>query len=274
MILMKNQKEFEKITKEIFKCKKCTLHQDQIVKKIKYKHNPEFPIPYKDIDEYKTFAVGINPSWNKESEDFLKEYKSGTFEEYIDVRRKHENNIHSTQYISGIRSTLQRIGIEIEDNQWLWKQVLWANLSFCSSQTPDKRIFLDTQAEEKEISCNVFSEEIPNCLDAGYLRRLIGIFKPKLILFFTTEINRLHYTQILKYCFNKEIMEINKKFIEKDVIHSMPINKKNTKVKIAVVKIDKTICAFLPHPSRKKYIKKEKLEKIEEEIKTRIENLK
>lgn len=198
---MKPEK-FSKLTEisnKIIGCTECKFHKE-LDESIPYK--PDAPLGYTlESQDYKAIAIGINPSWKNEDYNSLRDiYKETDLEKYKDrlVTWWGKNNTGRQPYRDGVYSTFKIINAELgtyEDEikkERIYEYVFWSNLSFCNSQNIWERKFGD-----KKLSCNIVSEEIPNCLKNGYLKSIIETLEPKLVMFFGYEaVNFFNFTKI------------------------------------------------------------------------------
>lgn len=251
-------KKLNNVVDEILKCDKCSF-RDQL-KKMGIPYRPDAPLGYGEEQNHcSVMAVGINPGWDDEAykKDWKEQiYSEPDIEKYKDrfasmwKKLKEEKKIGRQPYRDSIYYTFEKINEELRiyeakiEKERIFDYVFWANLSFCSSQNVWQRKF-----DGEVIKCDVFNEEIPNCLNKGYLRRIIEAIEPRLVIFFGYE--------AAKYIYFTKIFDIKKW----DAIVDYPKTQfsahkrgdKDVKMTIIASKLkinDKEMSVlFLPHPN-------------------------
>lgn len=239
---------------DIFTCRECKFHSELVKKGLPFM--PDGPYYVSKDHDYKVITIGINPGWD--DKDYKKTWKaiykrydqyslhsipSGRSVSHLEEYRNAVMDIWKTQpkgmYINTINRVLNIIDAELNViNQELkrtnfFDHVIWANMSFCNSKHPhDKcRIF-----DDEEIYLNI-EEERNACLEKGYLRKIINIINPRLIIFF-------HWNA---YIYKDLIFEIkDEPFERKFKAHVKKGLQVNTIFR--ALTIDDTKILFLPHP--------------------------
>jgi uracil-DNA glycosylase len=265
--------KIEAINKRIFECRKCDFHKELKEKEIAY--YPDAPVENFENRNINIITVGINSTWNDNAWDSWKEcYKLKDYEKYkeycMERYKKDPDSKYSKSYSRGIASATKEINKhlnivpgnyfkEIKEAEIFNEYVLWQNLSFCNSNSPNDS---ERKIGGKPVPCRVYSEEIPNCLEKEYLKDVISIINPELVVFFAIEVlDYIYYKKLIKLLFyldnHDEINDFGgvKSFMRNKTSSTRGLackinNKKNTKI------------LFLPHPSCYRYMKKEKLIKM------------
>jgi uracil-DNA glycosylase len=247
------------ISRKLWQCRECSFHER--LKGIPYK--PEILSFKNDNDnEYKVLSVGINSGWddNQYKDYWEAVYTENDFEEYKKLITKTWDQIRKAKnpvqhYRDGIFKYFDIInkklhiydeGLVTKDN--FYDYIFWSNLSFCCSQNIYTRKF-----DGKDIGCDVYNEEIPNCLSKGYLRDVIKLLNPKLIMFFGYEaVNFFNFMKIFDTVKSTDVKVYDKtrfKAHERDV----KTGKISIDTTIIACKIHtddkKTSILFLPHPN-------------------------
>ena len=184
------------LNEKIFNCKQCDFHNELAAKGIKYR--PE--LIFLRSNNYQVISIGLNPGWkDSESHEWEKRlYSKDNFSDYSSEIKKmtEEKGEYSWPYARGLTEVFNYINDNLNIYSThnikavdIYKYVLWSNLAFCNSNKVDIRNPFFGQ----DISCRTFSEEIPNCLDEGYLNNIIKIIKPQMILFFGVSITDYMY---------------------------------------------------------------------------------
>lgn len=254
-----------KIDKKILQCQECSFHKDLKDKNLYYKPEALCYLPKMlEKADFKVISIGLNPGWNKWNEtirseneyQILYQMPISSDKEYLDYvkifNKALENDKGRGQYEIVLGKTLcsinKKINIyngvsekEIIDN--LYPRYLFrANLSFCNSKKLNERIFWN-----KAIKCNVLSEEIPNCLDKGFLKEIVDCLQPELVIFFGNYytltpkniVERLSGVASEEIKFNKETFTLYEKK-----------NGKKIQADVSIYYSRKIITKFifLPHP--------------------------
>ncbi|MBL7050396.1 MAG: hypothetical protein ISR96_12860, partial [Nitrospira sp.] len=266
------------VCESIWQCNICEVHRFLEEKKygsdLHYRPDLPLPLPHQaPIKKYKIMVIGINPAWNESELGHWEElYKQNTFTDYVQEWKKLiGKSFGRNPFRNGLTSDFnfinEKLGIygqnEIKKehregkdivSKHIYEYIFWSNLSYCNSPKPYNRgeIFF----KQKNIPCNVFSEEIPNCLEQGHLRRLIEIIKPKYILFLTSQaLSYMHYKLLLKKLFNldsyNDILEAHSD--NQNMYPSQIRNgKKSANIQLIPCKVQSgagsTNILFLPHP--------------------------
>lgn len=246
------------ISKDIFKCRECDFF-----KEINEESSPFCPdVTYHSYEfSPKAFVIGINPSFN--DDEYIRSWKSELYSanDYLKFKSNLQKYVFPIiGYQRGVSDVFKKINNElnlypelkgVDDGlfvQNIYKYVFWANLSFCSSQNPYSRII-----DRKEISCRVFEEEIPNCLEKHFLARYIAKLQPEFIMLFTIGAKGYFYWKhILKKLF-ADIAEwkITEQMVKKYEAHK----RKGVSVDIEIVaaKVNaygkRVNILFFPHPN-------------------------
>lgn len=244
------------------------------VKKMGIPYRPDAPLGYGEEHIHcSVMAVGINPGWDDEAykKDWKEQiYSEPDIEKYKDrfasmwKKLKEEKKIGRQPYRDSIYYTFEKINEELRiyeakiEKERIFDYVFWANLSFCSSQKVDKRVIGGKEFE----GWNVFNEEIPNCLDKGYLRRIIEAIEPKLIMFLGADLEK-YFEKIFNIANRDEILYFPRR--------RFPAHKRGDKTvettiiacKLKIGEKDTSVL-FLPHPNYrfKKEYKKAALEEV------------
>jgi hypothetical protein len=253
--------KIEVINERIFECKECDFHTELEEKKIAYR--PDAPVENFADRDINIITVGINSTWNDNAWSNWEEcYKKETYEEYKEycLERFKEHAKYSKSYARGVKTALNTIneylnvlpGKELNEDNVFEENVLWQNLSFCNSNSPkdSKRKFGDNY-----VSCHVYTEEIPKCLEEGYLRDVISIIEPELVVFFATRALDLSEGDYKKTII--DIFDLNNADEIDDFggIKEFPpferADKKEVRIRGLACKIisKKTNILILPHPS-------------------------
>jgi hypothetical protein len=276
------ESKLDEINEKIFNCNTCKVHDEICLK-------PDFPLPYRrKLSDYKIIAIGINPKLDlstyqahlkelyKQSDHYI--YKSQILKklhESPDLMEKGAYISKLTNIINEINNiikvyqddntvTARQFSKRISSENYIYDYILWANLSWCPSQKPNSRYVKEHPKNNDYITCNVYSEEIPNCLDKGYLQEIIELVEPELILFLKDNINDiiyhnkpLIYESLIAKLLNTDVANIKS---EKEEYPLYDRNGKTYKPLISSFKPkdSKVKVIALPHPSNpagKKYKK-------------------
>lgn len=273
---MEQQKidRLKEINKRILECRECTFHQD--ISKQNLSYRPDAPCfePNKLKDaQFKVLSVGLNPGWSEiqnameRKTTYQELYKmpiasDDDYEKYVWKLSKMWDDMPKGRqpYKDALAKTLdiinKKMGIydgitydHIKADLYE-KYLFWANLSFCNSQNVNERSFWG----KKDISCNVLSEEIPNCLDKGFLRDIMNCLKPELVIFFGSSY-ALHPKVIVRKLTG---ITSDKIIYEKKLVTAHKRKNKNGAEIEVGVKVEISLCdsnetntkfLFLPHPS-------------------------
>jgi len=222
-------KALKDVNRRIIKCNKCDFHRE-LPKGFHYK--PDAPI-FSDENyrnDYKVVVIGINPAWDESDNNLNREWQeiyshdSNDYEGYEKkVLAQIEKSSGRNTYANGVAKAvnflvkalveagatgdeiLRELNIPLQteiDGHNVYDYVFWTNQSFCNSQQPNAREF-----NKKEILCNTYTEEIPNCLKKGFLKDIVRIIGPRLLIFFG---DTMYYKVLLQ-----EILDV-----KYDSIHS------------------------------------------------------
>ncbi len=247
------------IASRIYECRECDVHRDaaELLKGLNFKCDP--PTNIRVENNYRVVIVGINPHWGDDTkEDYSEVLSAANYDEFEsqlnEYNKRHETTGSVGRYQYGITSIFnlfnQQLGIlndgDVEAKD-IYKHVFWANLSFCGSADPYNR-----KVYEKDLPCRVFSEEIPNCLSKGYLRDIVNIIKPELILVLASSaLSYIYYKNALKSIYGKDQLD-EFKFMDK-TYPSQTRKGKIIEVTIVSCKADletnATKVVFFPHPN-------------------------
>ena len=246
------------ISKDIFKCRECDFFKDGTLKTEKF--FPDIPMFNSGGNGQKAFVIGINPSFNDSTYETTWKNDLYTAVDYYDYKErlsKLENPIlkYQSELARTFRSINSHLNIYPELTTYvaeftlknIYKYVFWSNLSFCSSQTPYSRII-----DDNTVTCRVFEEEIPNCLEKGYLARYIKALEPEFLLLFTLSAKGYYYWKhIVKKLFPSGDAEITGQFIEKYSAHKRKATPVEIEIIAAKVKAYGKIVniLFFPHPN-------------------------
>jgi uracil-DNA glycosylase len=256
--------ELENVNKDIYKCDDCEFHKD--INKLGIPYRPE-RVFYTESSDYKVISIGINPGWGQEN---IKQYNNGLQDiyrkpNYQDYRHelleyqkewgeKHGNTKPGSYQIkltSLFEKLNRRLNIYPHESQFskIYDYVFWCNLSLCSSQSPTERNFDGTK--HINISCNVYNEEIDNCLKREYLKNIIEIIKPSYLLFFGATIMRIReYRSLLMSLLNVHNVDIIADikpvpaYVSKKTMKKIQVTVGGCKIKDRDLRI-----IFWPHPS-------------------------
>ncbi len=254
------------ITKRILNCKECIFHEE--IKKRGLYYKPDAPGYDPDKlakSNFKVVSIGLNPGWD--DKDMMKNrdkyeplyklniqtnedhdhYQKNIYDIYQATPRRKPYQDSLTKTFNLINQTIKiydKWEISSED---IYDYVFWGNLSWCSSQNTYQR----TMWENKDITCNVLTEEIPNCLDKGYLKDIISCIEPKIILFLGSSFP-FHPKVITKKVLATQYDSISydkKRFVAHT--RKQKDNEINVSVDISVCHIkDKNMkVVFMPHPN-------------------------
>ena len=273
----KIKEELISVSKDIYDCRACDFHNQ--LKKKNYYINPD-PPSYEDTinEDHRVMVIGINPGYLEDDNyvSFKSCYEEDSYRGYSDciVRvTKEYNNRNKTQkigpYQRNLTSLVNLLNRELKifkngDIQpaGIYQHVFWSNLCFCPSKNSHERII-----DGKKFGCNIFSEEIHNCLEKKFLSRFIKLKKPEIIIFFAnTALQVINYKLLLKKLFNLDdysnIDEYNKE------LHPAYKNKKGKDIYVFIkackIKQSMTKILFFPHPNYqfKKSNKKTAIKKV------------
>jgi hypothetical protein len=258
-----NQETFDKldkITNDILECDVCSFHQE--MKKLGLPRCwPDATFWNKDsIRNFKVVSIGINPGWEKASEFYTKLKDIIDVEEYKEkspivwkeivanegVKHPYMTSlVHTFSVLNEQLKIYEEVNTETIRQEGVEKYVFFANLSWCGSQHPGERKFY-----EEEITCKVYEEEIPNCLDKGYLKGIIETIGPELVIFFGSEALKFYYftkifdlTKYDSFDHYKKTQFCAHKRGDKDVYTTIVTAKLKAKEK-------NTSIIFLPHSCR------------------------
>lgn len=248
---------FDELLYDIYRCKRCQFWRAAESEGVDYR--PELPDLPSDRppSSFKVLSFGINPGWAPRWEaayPSLQEiYRIDDFVRYRQALRGWSSTGPSgagpfdrgvAKMVNQFNSHLALFDGNVEPED-LWRTVFWANLSFCSSQTPYVR-----RMGGRDLPCNVMNEEIHNCLDAGFASDLYRFIQPRLVLLFVTSVtNVLHPSIIIRKVSGATADEAQsnvKIFSHPAVTRS---NGGVTSVSIATARIGTTLFALLPHPN-------------------------
>lgn len=240
------------ITDEILNCNICKFHQELASKNLPFR--PEAPLRCLEKNQdYKVIVVGINPGWRDEeyvkwkeiySEKNLEEYKK-KYKEEIKEWDKNNNDLYKQSLIYTFKIINEQLGIynyEINNGN-IYDYIFWANLSFCNSNNVNERII-----NGQKIHCDIYDEEIPNCLKKGYLKRIIETIEPELIIFLGKEAQNLGY--FVKIFGNMNYTLFDFYYKTQFPAHKSSGKTKNFKILAGILKKNgrKLYILFLPHP--------------------------
>jgi len=202
--------ELIELNRKIFQCRECDVHKEISSNLKDFHYNPDATVlpDFENCPDYKVISVGINPSWNKifDGEDYQLIYRESNFENYINKvltkpklpgeRSRFQERIATVfNILNSMLKIYEKKNIESRD---IYNYLYWGNLSFCNSQSPRKRVFAG-----QELNSRVYDEELPNCLEKGFLRDTISLIKPSLVIFFTINATAvISYSQLIKKLFS------------------------------------------------------------------------
>lgn len=249
--------EMNRIAKEIYNCRECDLFDDPRAEGLL---RPVFPAvtTNKDTAKYTAMVVGLNPGLD---EKYMKR-RMNLYNKYSDFRELNKylwevdvqyNSKDIRKYQRDVTAVYNRVCISSDSPeqavkpQDIYEHVFWANLSFCASQNPYKRVI-----GKRVLPCRVLTEEIFNCLRMRFLNRLISVIAPKYIFFFTGQ--RLYYKVILRMIFGPENFVIMENLFKKQlpVYRSRKGRTVMTEFIAAPIRVDgvgNIKVMFLPHPN-------------------------
>lgn len=198
---MNNDKfnQFDKIAREIFECRECSFWKPNA--DIVFRPDP--PLYNKD-NSGKIIVVGLNGKWSEKYCSFVRQHTRDDYETYkqawLNPDRANTDNT-GIRYAGGIVKTAYWLGLITEDitnkiriKDYVTNNVIQGNLSFCPSNTSEgkgtRRANEWGECPHDIIRCNL-NEERSNCLEKGFLCRMITILNPELVIFFTSKANDL-----------------------------------------------------------------------------------
>jgi hypothetical protein len=253
----------EVINRAIWDCKKCL-----VLSHYRANNRPFRPEPftgYNRDNEYRMLYIAINPGWNRNNEKYYESKWRGVYntdnyenykEEYVKAWTSIDKNKTGKDVTDNFSITLSRMANAVrrefcpdieELNQMNYEHhVFRAQLSYCSSNKPKKRII--TGFSMPESWKGIFAEqgEVETCLKSNYLKDIVKCLDPKVILFLG-QYSRDHFT-----CSDFKYLSV---LLDKDIeagngIHQETFElRKGTGVMKGCVTADKTQkILFLPHP--------------------------
>ena len=270
----KTAKALEEVMKNIVFCTKCDFRKELESRGLYYKPDaplwqiykkPKDPsiVKYEELEftdnEYKVLSIGINPGWDNHIEtEWQEAYKQTDYPRYVEKYFQTLDKLKSdneARYFVNLARLFGRINDELNiydtkefTAKNIFKYIMWLNLAFCNSKTPHE-VILSTCKDEK-ILRRVYSEEIPNCLDNCFLKQIITLLNPELILFLTVEaLSYIYYKRLLS-----KLLDIKYDDIESPEMKEVPAYVRNGKeVKVTFfpcrIKNSNTKIIFMPHPN-------------------------
>ena len=259
--------KLREINKRILNCKECIFHEELKNRGLCYKPDA----PWYDPDrlarlDFKVISIGLNPGWDDNDIINNKDKYEPLYKLNIQTNEDHDHyfkNIYDIYqatprrkpYQDSLTKTFNLINqsIKLYDNvgeissENIYDYLFWGNLSWCNSQTTYQR----TMWGNKDIICNVLTEEIPNCLDKGYMKDIITCVEPEMLLFFGSSFP-FHPKVITKKVLDTQYDNIS--YTKKSFV----AHTRKQKNKVINVSVDISIClikeknmrvVFMPHPN-------------------------
>lgn len=183
-------KELLKIGREIFQCRKCEFYKELDSNENFHPDPPSIP----DLEKtHKAMVIGVNPGMDVDQSDplYIKCMEQQTFEEYSEqcvISSERGGRNPYRDHVASIFNLLNdEMGIYDDKNirsEDIYNYIFWSNLAFCPSQKIDHRTINGLTIKNFDI----FNTEIPNCVEQGFLERLIELKNPEFIIILGIEV--------------------------------------------------------------------------------------
>lgn len=203
-------KRLNELLKKIYNCRKCKFFEEINENNLTYftPDIPQYISDYSTLEKIKLMVIGINPQM---PENFYEKNEIGKniykrwidngsntldFNTYKSIVKKHDfrNNNYAqvlTKIVNILSSKEKGLSNIVFTFNNIYEYVYWTNLSFCSSQKLSKRKIsnINILCNNHTNTFNAPENELNKCLKQNYLKNIIEIIKPKIIIIFTNQID-------------------------------------------------------------------------------------
>jgi len=250
--------QLNNICKEISDCKACSFHKDLERLELPFRPDAPFDGLMSPREHFKVMTIGINPGWNESAypawreiyaEQDYEQYKARVIESYTKTRQENRGR---QPYRDSVYYTFMEINSVLNiyppaeiKRLGIFDTLFWANLSFCSSSSTSGRTI-----NGQQVPLNLAGEEIPKCLEKGYLKKLMQILVPELVIFFGYDaLNFFHFRKIFDINSFDDVEMYQKTRYPSQKRKGKSIETTIIACKIAVGNGKRLSVLFLPHPS-------------------------